>query len=173
MASLLSLFRRAGKSAALLLTGLIALTFLGMAQKPKITVRFFAEAGAADTDRFAQPITFRNPERKGFIERIPTVHENQIKTVYPFQANDGSWGCAFKLDPSGRLALEVVSTERRGTSLVAFVGTKTGTHQVVELFIDQPIRDGIISIPNGLTELEIAAITKQWPVMGQTKKKKG
>jgi len=171
MASLLSLFRSAGKPAACLLCGLLALGFLGMGNKPQITVRFFAEAVEQDTARFAQPITFRTPPREGYIERIPSVHEKHIKSVYPFQAADGSWGCAFQLDANGRLALEVVSTERRGTYLVAFVGTKTGVHQVVELLIDKPIKDGIISIPSDLTELEIAALTKAWPIIGAKRKK--
>ena len=171
MASLVALFQRARRATLLFLCAVCALSFLGMAQKPTVSVRFFAEANERDTERFAQPITFRHPPRQGFIERIPSIHEKQIKAVYPFQAADGSWGCAFKLDNSGRLALEIVSIERRSSYLVAFVGTKSGTHQVVELLIDQPIRDGIISIPKGLTELEIAALTKAWPVIGQKKRK--
>jgi hypothetical protein len=172
MASLFALPTAARKTLFLLLCALIAGAFLGMAKKPVITVRFFAEANKLDSERFAKPLTFRNPPREGYIETVPTIHERYIRAVYPFQAKDGTWGCAFKLDNSGRINLEVVSTERRGTVLVAFVGTKLGVHQVVELLIDKPIRDGIISIPNGLTELEIAAITKEWPVIGQTKKKK-
>ncbi len=156
----------------LLLCAVLAALFTGMAKKPTITVRFFAEANKLDTERFAKPLTFRNPPREGYIENVPTLHEKFIKAVYPFQASDGTWGCAFQLTNSGRINLEVVSTERRGTTLVAFVGTKLGAHQVVELLIDKPIRDGIISIPHGLTELQIAAITKEWPVMGQQKRKK-
>ena len=171
MASLLSLLRRAGKPALYLLCGLLALSFLGMGNKPQITVRFFAEAKEQDTERFAQAITFRTPPRQGYIDRIPSVHEKHIKSVYPFQATDGSWGCAFQLDANGRLALEVVSTEQRGSYLVAFTGTETGMHQVVEMLIDKPIKDGLISIPSGLTELEIAAITKAWPVIGAKSKK--
>jgi len=170
MGSLFRSFRGAPKITLRLLSALVACLFLGMAKKPEITVRFYAEANKLDTDRFAKPLTFRNPPREGYVENIPTIHEKFIKAVYPFQAGDGTWGCAFQLDNSGRINLEVVSTERRGTSLVAFVGTKGGVHQAVELLIDKPIRDGIISIPNGLTELEIAAITRTWPVLGQKKK---
>lgn len=153
------------------LLALLACAFLGMSQKqPAITVRFYAEANKMDTDRFAKPLTFRHPAREGYIENVPSIHERNIKAVYPVKASDGSWGCTFQLDNSGRINLEVLSTERRGTSLVAFAGTKTGVHQIVELLIDKPILDGIIFIPNGLTEMEIAAITKSWPVIGQKKK---
>ncbi len=171
MASLFASLPIVRKPSLLLLGSLFACLFLGMAKKSEVTVRFYAEANKMDTDRFAKPLTFRNPPREGYVENVPTIHEKFIKAVYPFQAPDGSWGCAFKLDHSGRLNLEVLSTERRGTSLVAFFGTKKGAHQVVELLIDKPIRDGIISIPSGLTELEIAAITKEWPVLGQKKRK--
>jgi hypothetical protein len=142
-----------------------------MGSKPEITVRFFAEANPNDTEKFARPIKFRNPEREGFIENVPSIHERYIKAIYPFQARDGTWGCAFQLDNSGRINLEVLSTERRGSSLVVFVSTKGGTHQVVELLVDKPIRDGIISIPNGLTEMEIGALTKAFPTIGQKKRK--
>lgn len=172
MASLFSLRAVSRNLAVRLLCTLLACACLGMGSKPKISVRFFAEANEQDTERFAQPITFRHPQRQGFIERVPSIHEKQIKAVYPFRASDDTWGCAFQLDNSGRLALEVLSTERRGTSLVGYIGTKTGVHQVVELLIDRPIRDGIISIPSGLTELEVGALTQTWPVLGQAKKKK-
>ncbi len=171
MASLFASLPVPRKTPLLLLCAVLACLFTGMAKKPTITVRFFAEANKLDSERFAKPLTFRNPPREGYIENVPTLHEKFIKAVYPFQASDGTWGCAFQLDNSGRINLEVVSTERRGTSLVAFVGTKLGAHQVVELLIDKPIRDGIISIPHGLTELEVAAITKEWPVIGQKKKR--
>jgi len=171
MASLFSSLPGARKATLRLLSASLACAFLGMGNKPVISVRFYAEANKQDTERFARPITLRNPPREAFVESVPTIHEKQIRAVYPFQAKDGSWGCAFKLDNSGRINLEVVSTTRRDGTLVAFVGTKAGVHQAAELFIDKPIRDGIISIPNGLTELQIAAITKSWPVLGQKKKR--
>lgn len=153
-----------------LLAALLPLLLLGMASKATIQVRFFAEAKMQDTEKFARPIQFRNPPREGYIQRIPTIHEGQIKSIYPFQATDGTWGCAFILDNDGRINLEVASTERRGSYLVAFVSTKKGTHQVVELLVDKVIRDGIISIPNGLTELEIVGLTKAFKIAGQKKK---
>ena len=158
-------------SLCLLLAGLVPFV-LGMARKPEISVRFFAEANAQDTDKFATPIALKNPPRAAYIEKVSAVNEKMIKAIYPFQAKDGTWGCAFTLNDSGKMNLEVVSTEHRGSSIVVFVGTKTGTHQVIDMLIDKPIRDGIVSIPSGLTELEIAAFTKEFPVLGQQKQKK-
>ena len=172
MASHTSSLPHARRIAQHLLLALLGWAGLGMGHKPVVSVRFYAEGQKLDGNSFSKPITFRHPTREGYIESMPSIYEKMIKAVYPFQAANGTWGCTFILDNSGRLNLEVVSTERRGSTLVAFVGTKTGTHQVVELQIDKPIRDGIISIPSGLTELEISAISSSWPVLGQQKKKK-
>ena len=154
----------------LLLAGLAPLV-LGMAHKSELTVRFFAEANAQDTEKFSTPVALKNPPRAAYIEKVSAINEKMIKAIYPFQAKDGTWGCAFKLDDSGKMSLEVVSTERRGSSMIAFISTQAGAHQVIDMLIDKPIRDGIISIPSGLTELEIAALTKKFPVLGQQKPK--
>jgi hypothetical protein len=150
---------------------LLGCASLGMGGKPPVAVRFFVEANAQDTDRFASPIKLQNPPREAYIEKVPSISERMIKAIYPFQAANGTWGCAFKLDEGGRLNLEAASATRRGNSMVAFVGTKTGTHQVVDMLIDKPIHDGVITIPYGLTEIEIAALSKEFPVLGQKKKK--
>ena len=41
----------------------------------------------------------------------------------------------FQLDPSGRLNLQTQSMENRGKSIVAFIGTKKATHQVIDMII--------------------------------------
>ena len=154
------------------LCALLGFALLGMGGKPPVIIRFFVEANAQDTERFASPIKLQNPPREAFIEKVPTISERMVKAIYPFQAPNGTWGCAFKLDEGGRIDLEAASAERRGSSMVAFLGTKTGTHQVVDMLIDKPIHDGVISIPYGLTELEIAALSKEYPVLGPKKPKK-
>ena len=155
-----------------LLLLVIALGGLGFAKKKAITVRFHVEANARDGQPFALPIKFHNPERDGFMAQIPAVSERNITAIFPFRAPDGTSGCAFKLDNFGRTAVEEMSMSNRGASVVAFVGTKTGTHQVIDMVIDKVIRDGIINIPRGLTDLEIAALEKEFNVMGQPGKRK-
>ena len=150
---------------------MLALACLAMAKEPEVTVRFYAEANARDGEPFAKPVTLHFPERQAYIEKVPSVSERSIQAMYPFQTKDSSWGASFLLDNKGRLDLEAVSTERRGSSMVIFVVTKKGIHQVIDMLIDKPVRDGIITIPRGLTELEVAALTKVYPIMGQGKKK--
>jgi hypothetical protein len=133
---------------------------------PKISVRFFCEANARDGTAFSTPVKLGNPPRDAFLQKVPSIHEKQIKAIYPFKAADGTWGCAFRLDNDGRINLEVVSTDHRGSMLVGFLGTKKGNHRVVEMVIDRTVSDGIISIPRGLTDLEMAVLRSQFKVLG-------
>jgi hypothetical protein len=157
--------------ARLLLVLALAAATLGFAKKAAITVRFHVEGAEQDGQPFVMPATFHNPERKGFVATVPAISERNIKSIFPYPAPDGSMGCAFKLDAFGRNSLEQLSIASRGASLVVFVGTKNGTHQVIDMIIDKTVRDGIINIPRGLTALEVAALEKEFRVMGQTKKK--
>ena len=151
------------KLALRLLPAVLALACLAMARKPSVTVRFYAEANARDGEAFAKPITLHNPERQAYVEKVPSINEQNIEGMYPpRQEADGSWSTAFQLDNKGRIDLEVVSTERRGSSMVVFVVTKQGAHQVIDMLIDKPVRDGIIPIPRGLTQLEVTALSKEY-----------
>ncbi|HSI12747.1 MAG TPA: hypothetical protein VK961_11925 [Chthoniobacter sp.] len=159
------------KSKISLLCALLAIFCLGMGDKPKVTIRFHVQANAQDTERFSSPLHLDNPSRDIFIEKIPSINERMFKAIYPFQAANGTWGCSFKLDEGGRLSLGVMSTEKRGQTVVAILGTKAHSRLVIAMLIDKPINDGVITIPYGLTELEIAVLSKEYPVLGQEKNK--
>ena len=160
------------KTEICLLCALLGLAALGMGGKPPVAIRFFVEANAQDTEHFSNPIHLLNPPRDAYIENVPEISERMIKGIYPFKAANGTWGCSFKLDESGRLSLEMLSTSRRGSSIVAMLSTKAHTRTVIDMLIDKQITDGVISIPYGLTELEIAVLTREFPVLGEKKKKK-
>jgi hypothetical protein len=145
---------------------------VGFAKKQTIGVRFHVEANENEGQPFATPVTFHHPERKGFMKQIPFVSERNIMAIFPYPAPDGSFGCAFKLDNFGRTSLEETSISNRGASVVVFVGTTKGSHQVIDMVIDKVVRDGIITIPRGLTQLEVDALKKEFKVIGETGKKK-
>ncbi|MGC3991554.1 MAG: hypothetical protein QM796_18070 [Chthoniobacteraceae bacterium] len=153
----------------LLLLAALSVHSFGMAKKKlETTVRFFTEANEQDTERFAEPLILHNPPRQAFISRIPDISERDVVAIYPFQAADGTWGCAFKLDEHGKIALNTLSVERRGTSIVAFVNIR----QVIDMKIDRIINDGIIVIQFGLTPEEVDLLKKRFRVLGETGKKK-
>lgn len=145
----------------------VAVCFLAFGEKPPtVTVRFFAEANSRDGRSFATPFQAKNPPREIYLQKVPTIHERQIDGIFPFRADDGTWGCAFKLDNDGRINLEVTSTDHRGSAFVGFIGTARGSHPAVEMIIDKTVRDGVITIPRGLTDMEMAALGRQFKRIG-------
>jgi hypothetical protein len=143
-----------------------------MAKKPKVTVRFHAEANPRDGESFARPIKLKNLRRDAFMSRVPEFSERNIVAVFPFRAADNTWGCAFQFDIQGRIRLETMSNQARGSALVVFIGTKNGQHQVIDMLIDTTVSDGIITVPRGITDGEALILRQQFPIMGQEKKKK-
>ncbi|MEO6786469.1 MAG: hypothetical protein ABI318_10085 [Chthoniobacteraceae bacterium] len=144
-----------------------------MSQKSEITVRFHTEADRNDSEAFAIPVNLIYQHRQVYLSRVPDFSEKQIDKIFPFPAKDGSWGCVFKLTAQGRIRLETMSGEIRGSVLVVFIGTKAGKRQVADMIIDRPVSDGIISIPRGLTQQEILQLKKQFKTIGEKEKKWG
>src|SRR5688572_20357252 len=142
-----------------------ALGAMGAARKPTVSVRFHVEAIGSAGGSFTMPAKFKNPPRDSHIESVPFASERNITAIYPVTHPDGTIGCAFQLDRSGALGLETVSTDRRGASIVTFIASKHAMHQVIDLPIDKPIRDGIIYLPTGLTPGEIELLRKKFPIM--------
>lgn len=118
------------------------------------------------------PVKLQNLRRDAYVSRVPAIYEKQIKAIYPFPGDDGTWGCVFQMDEQGRIRLETMSSEQMHTALVLYVSTKGGQHQVIDMLIDKPVTNGIISIPRGLTELEVNVMKTQFPIIGEEKGKK-
>jgi hypothetical protein len=133
------------------------------ARKPKFVVRFFVEVGSISKDPFSMPVTLTNPKRNSFMERAASLSERHVKGVYVYPVADGSWGCLFKLDDSGRIILHNVSSSNRGRAIIAYFGSEKAARQIVDIHIDQTITDGMIPIPRGLTYAEVLQIQKQFP----------
>lgn len=137
-------------------------------KQPAVTVRFHTETTAQGETPFAIPAILQYPPRRVFLSRVPEISERNITAVYPFPAADGTLGCAFKLDGNGRFALETLSTDKRGSSLVAYLNGR----QVIDMQIDKPVRDGVVTISRGLAPQEIELLQKKFPTLGQGKKRK-
>ena len=96
---------------------------------------------------------------------MPSITEREISGIFPFPASDGTMGCAFKLDDHGRVWLDTLSIEKKGMALVAMVNGRI----VCDMLIDKRVADGIISIPNGLTNEDITILKKKFKVIGTGK----
>ena len=144
----------------------------GSSSKPKVTVRFHAEVNPNDGTSFAMPVNLQYQRRAAHVSRVPVFNEKQIQAIYPFEADDGTWGCYFQLDVQGRIRLETMSSEQMHTALVLFLGTKSGQHQVIDMLIDKPISTGAITVPRGMTAAEVVVMKEQFPVIGEEKNKR-
>ena len=150
------------RSMWLLLT-IMPLLLVAAARKQNGTVAFYTEGnpGGADTSTFSAPVQLQYPPRKSYISRVPSITERDIVGVYLFLAGDGSWGCSFFLDDHGRIMLDTLSIEKRGTSLVAIVNGR----QVIDMLIDKRVSDGIVTIQHGLNNDDARSLKKEFRLL--------
>lgn len=141
-----------------------------MSKKPIITVRFHTEANKNDSDTFSIPVNLIYQRRQAYLSKVADISEKMIEKILPFPTKDGSWGCVIKLNPMGRIRLENMSGGNRGSALVIFVSTQAGNHQVADMIIDRTVTDGVITIPRGLTEIEMVLLKKQFKILGEVVK---
>ena len=129
------------------------------------TLRVHTEANENDGAVFASKILTQSG-RTAFIQKIPAISENDVIGVAVYSAADGTRGALLELNDHGRLALDTLSIERRGTWLFIFVNGRP----IAELQIDWRVSDGKIYIASGLTSNDIALMRKDWPVLPKRKK---
>ena len=140
---------------------------LALAKSKKCTVRLHAQGNENDGSVFATPVTTPMSGKNIFIEKIPTISEHDVSTYRPYQAANGSFGVLLQLDDHGRLALDTLSVERRGSAVLVFINGRI----VTELLIDRRVSDGQIFIASGLTAADIESMQKSWPQIGAKKRK--
>ncbi|MDQ6623330.1 MAG: hypothetical protein M3Y86_07580 [Verrucomicrobiota bacterium] len=136
------------------------------AKKLHCTLRAHVEANAHDGEVFATQ--WRSPAtgRMVVIEKVPTISELDVVAFRPYPAADGSYGVLFVLDDHGRLALDTLSVEHRGTYLYVFVNGRP----LAELQIDRRITDGRLYLASGLTSADLELMKKDWPILGARKR---
>lgn len=147
----------------------VALELGPMAQaRPKhCIVRVHAQTDAHDGSTFATPVTTPLTGKNIFIEKIPTISERDVAAFRAYPAKDGSFGVLFQLNDHGRLALETLSAEHRGSTLLVLVNGRALT----ELMVDRRVSDGKLYIAAGLTAADIETMGKDWPEIGANKRR--
>jgi len=144
---------------------LLALIFLAAASKPKLTIRFHTEVNPNSGSSFAVSAPVPGASTPLSLSKVADITESDVAAIFPFPANDGSMGCALKLDTHGRIALDSLSQEYHGALLVGFVNGRA----VTAMLIDRRISDGVITIMRGLTPADIALMKKAYPTLGEKK----
>lgn len=141
---------------------------VGAAKARHCMLRLHMEANLHDTMAFATSVHAQFSGKDVAIERVARISEGDVTSFYPYHATDGSYGALFQLDEHGRMTLEALSLERRGSLLFVFVNGRA----ITEFEIDKRISDGKIYIASGLTEADIALMKKDWRLIGEKKKKR-
>ena len=131
------------------------------------TFRVHAEANSSDTASFASSVRALFSGKQVAIERMPRLSERDVTAFYPYSAGNGNYGALFQLDDHGRLALDALSIERRGSLLFILINGRP----ITELQIDRRVSDGRIYIASGLTKADIELMKKDWRIIGEKKKR--
>ena len=138
-----------------------------LARSNHCTLRVHAQANENDGSVFASPITTPITGKSIFIEKIPAISEHDVAAFRACPAADGSFGVLLQLNDHGRLALETLSIEHRGSTLLVLVNGRA----VTEMLVDRRVSDGQIYLASGLSSSDIAAMEKDWPPIGGKKRR--
>ena len=142
------------------------LTISATGKDRHVTFRVHAEANPNDTATFSSSVRALYSGKQVAIERMPRLSERDVVAFYPMSAGDKNYGALFQLDEHGRLALDALSIERRGSLLFVLINGRS----ITELQIDRRVSDGRIYIPSGLTKADIDLMKKEWRLIGQSKR---
>jgi hypothetical protein len=104
--------------------------------------------------------------REVAIQKMAWITEHDVMAFSPYTAQDGTFGALFQLDDHGRVVLDTLSVEHRGSLLFVFINGR----MITELQIDKRVSDGKIYVQSGLTAADIELMKKQWRLLGQKKK---
>jgi hypothetical protein len=137
----------------------------GAAKPRHCMFRVHAQANARDSDVFATSVRAQVSGKNVAIEKIPRISEHDVIAFYPHAAANGTYGALFQLDEHGRIALDALSIERKGSLLFVFFNGRP----ITELEIDKRVPDGKIYIPFGLTSADVELMKKDWRLIGQRK----
>jgi len=149
---------------ASLIVALLAISATG--KDRHVSFRIHAEANPNDTATFSSSVRALFSGKQVAIERMPRLSERDVVAFYPISAGDRNYGALFQLDDHGRLALDALSIERRGSLLFVLINGRS----ITELQIDKRVSDGRIYIPSGLTKADIDLMKKEWRLIGQSKR---
>ena len=139
---------------------------LAAARKPHCTLRAHLEANPQDGPVFSSQIRSPATGRTLAIAKTPAISELDVVAFRPYPAAGGTYGALFQLNDHGKLALDTLSVERRGSSLFIFVNGRF----LDELQIDRRVSDGRLYLAAGLTQKDVDLMKKQWRLIGQRKK---
>ena len=135
----------------------------GEKKLPPVTVRLHGEGNEKEGASFVSQIELKVPAKKIFIRKVPVITERDIKSFYPFPAQDGTVGAYFRLDPHGTDKLQQFTIEDRGRLSVVLVNGRVAC----ALQVTKVVADGILYVASGFLPDEIPRLAAKYPVIGR------
>ncbi len=129
-------------------------------------LRVHVEANPNDGTAFSTSIKALFSGKQVSIEKAARISESDVVAFSPYEAGINNYGALFQLDEHGKIMLDTLSIERRGSLLFVFINGRP----VSELQIDKRVSDGQIYVASGLTKRDIDSMKKDWPLIGKRKK---
>src|SRR6266852_5403825 len=116
-------------------SAVIALLAISICEgKPRhCTLRVHTEANANGGPVFTAQILVA--VKAVTIEKIPVISEQDVVSFQVYPAADGTHGVLLQLNEHGRLALDSLSIERRGSSLFIFVNGRLMTELQIDRWV--------------------------------------
>ena len=145
----------------------ILLTAAAEAKKKHCTLRLHLEGNASDGPVFSSQIQSRLTGKSVTIQKAPAISENDVVAFTPYSLAGGTYGVLFHLNDHGKLVLDTLSVERRGTFAYIFVNGRN----LAELQIDRRVSDGKLYVASDLTQADIDLMKKDWRVLPEERKK--
>jgi hypothetical protein len=138
----------------------------GVAKQRHCTFRLHAQANPKDTEVFATSARAQLSGKNVAIEKTAWISEQDVMAFSPYPGKNGTYGALIQLDEHGRVVLDTLSVERRGSFLFVFINGRL----ITELEVDKRVSDGKIYFPSGLTSADIELMKKDWRMIGQRKR---
>jgi hypothetical protein len=154
------------KGLAVLVCWLLLALPPAIAKERHCIFRVHAQGNPQDTAVFSTSVRAQLSGKDVAIEKIPRISEHDVIAFYPYPAANGTYGVLFQLDEHGRITLDALSIERRGSLLFVFINGRP----ITELQVDKRVADGRIYIPSGLTAVDVELMKKDWRLLGQRKR---
>jgi hypothetical protein len=139
---------------------------VGVAKERHCIFRVHVQGNPQDTAIFSTSVRAQLSGKEVAIEKTPWISERDVIAFSPYPAANGTYGALFQLDEHGRVVLDTLSVERRGSLLFVFINGRP----ITELAIDKRVSDGKIYIASGLTAADINLMKKDWRLLGQRKR---
>src|SRR2546430_10866022 len=138
----------------------------GAAKARHCVFRVQVQGEPQDTAAFSTSGPAQLSGKEVAIEKMPWISERDVIAFSPYPAANGTYGALFQLDEHGRVVLDTLSIERRGSLLFVFINGRPITQPA----IDKRVSDGTVYIASGLIAADITLMKKDWRLLGQGKR---